>query len=589
MSIEELILLGTLILLASGILVFTHQISKKVSKNALVYYSKLKALIKLLEIKVDKLTDDNEINQYYKIKQIELQAIFDNSPVGIITFDAKGNCINTNTKYQILSGRTNFENLGDGWILSVHEEDREEVFSKWRKFVKEQEAFKIRYRIQANDKSVVRVETITSLVKDSNKVFGFICSIIDINDIWAKSEELKSAKETAEKAISLKNEFLVNLSHEVGNPMNAIIGLTNLTLQSEISEENKENLQAVISSAQELWKTINGLLEYSKIESGKIELVENDFSIRNCIEKTVQHHLSDIHDKGVSYTLNVESEIPAILIGDQLKLSNVLSQIISNSIKFSKFKGHIQIEVTKKALTQDSITLNFSVQDNGVGISKEIIEHIFTPFSLNKKNYLSQGAGLGLAITKSLVDILGGEISVNSLAGMGTHISFTTTFKLSDFQTNESNKQSVLDKPILSVSSDDFQNPISVLLVEDNKINQKIAVRTLTKWGHHCVVANNGQEALELIKNSSVDNFDIILMDCLMPEMDGFMSARNIRKFESENNHSAIPIIAFTASTMQWEQHKCFEAGMNDYIPKPFNQQQLADILRNWGYRNKKE
>lgn len=373
---------------------------------------------------------------------------------------------------------------------------------------------------------------------------------------------LMRAKEEAEAANRAKSEFLANMSHEIRTPINGITGMIDLTLMSQLDESQKDNLKAAKNCADSLLRIINDILDYSKLEAGKFKIMKFNFDIRSILEEIINIHRIHAKNKGLALKYSLAEDIPDRLFGDFNRLQQVLNNLINNAIKFTD-TGEITVKVSMEGTTQESIKLLFSVSDTGIGISQGDIKKLFKSFnqldgSLTKKY---NGTGLGLVISKQLVEMMGGSIWVNSEAGKGSSFCFQIPFQPAE--------NDVL--PVKNIRAYESRNTYDILLAEDDIINQTFLSGMLTKKGHRVTVANNGLEAFQAYLSSK---FDIILMDILMPVMDGVEAYRLIREQEPQKGH--IPVIALTAFALIGDREKYLGMGMDEYIGKPVK---IDDLL----------
>lgn len=402
-------------------------------------------------------------------------------------------------------------------------------------------------------------------IRVSKDFRGHLWIYNDITDRKKAEQELIQAKTLAEQSSKTKELFLANISHEIRTPMNAIMGMGDLLTDTPLNEEQKELLKAMNFAADNLLVLINDVLDLSKIEAGKITFEEIEFNPHDLIKSLVSTVGYSAHEKSVKFITDIDEKLPRLLIGDPVRLNQILSNLISNAVKFTE-EGEIKLMVQVQERTKKEITLKIVVQDTGIGIPQEKIPIIFNAFEQAAKETTRKfgGTGLGLTIVKQLVELQGGKVDVKSTVGKGTSFTLTLTYKTAPEK--EKAAAGTPEKP----AAEQLRN-ISVLLAEDNELNQMLVEKFLSKWGAKVDIADNGKIAVEKLRKN---NYDIILMDLQMPEMDGYETTSYIRsKFNGSKRE--LPILAMTAHAFKEVEEKCIKAGMNDYISKPVKAEKL--------------
>lgn len=385
-------------------------------------------------------------------------------------------------------------------------------------------------------------------------------SILDITEIKVAEFEILKAKEKAEKAAQVKSRFLSNMSHELRTPLNAIIGTTNIILQEEYLPSQRQSFEVLKHSSEHMMQLVNDILDFSKIEAGKMQLENNPFNLKSLLQKVIASFTSAIDSKNLTFKINIDSNADLEVYGDELRLNQVLNNLVSNAIKFTE-KGTIGIEVKVQNRKSHSADIYFGISDTGIGIPQNKMRQIFESFTQADIETTRKfgGTGLGLAISKKIIAQMGGSLKAESEINKGSKFYFNVNFKITNQQ-----KSYVDEDRIKGLSS---LEGITVLLAEDNPINMIVAKRFLQKWNLNILEAENGVKAVELFYQNKPD---ILLIDLEMPEMDGAQTVAVLRK-----SHPDIPIIAFTAATYENMREDLLNKGFNDYVPKPFKPEEL--------------
>jgi len=387
------------------------------------------------------------------------------------------------------------------------------------------------------------------------------------------NQQLALSQQKAEKATQTKSMFLANMSHEIRTPMNGVVGMLSLLSNTSLTDEQREYISLVNSSSESLLTLINSILDYSKIESGKLEIENIHFNLTDVINEVIIMMGALAENKSLMLKIKSIHLSQKTVIGDPTRLKQILINLISNAIKFTE-KGCIELEVRLGEISKEKLNFSCKVSDSGIGLSDEQQENIFSPFSQadNSTTRKYGGTGLGLTIVKQLCELMGGDIKISSTINKGSCFSFNLIYRKPEHDFAEtSDKNEAIQEINLSFKK--------ILLVEDNRINQIVATKILTKLNLKADVAVNGIKAIEKLNLAS---YDLILMDCQMPEMDGYETTKEIRKGNAGMEHQNITIIAMTANAMKGDKEKCLSAGMDDYLTKPIAINTLHQKLTTW-------
>jgi len=548
------------------------------------------------------------------ISEKKFRSIFDNSAEGMFQSSLDGRFITVNKAMVEILGYYDEEDLMKVDIRKDIYKYPEERIRLVKKLQQEGEIKNERIVLLRKDQSEIIVRLSDRIINDDETGIYFEGNMQDITEqVKAENEREKAQEELRKEKIKsdqlareavqsslVKSQFLANMSHEIRTPMNGIIGYLSL-IEMNAFENEDEMTQFVTSakqSAESLLDIINDLLDLSKIEAGKMELANVDFNLSDLIDESVSVVLMKAKEKNLEVSKEISEDTPLLLRGDSKRIRQIFTNLLSNSVKFTEIGG-VKINVEGKLLNNNSCELKAFVEDTGIGIPSDKLKLLFKPFSQVDSSETKKhgGTGLGLVISKEFINMMGGDVGIESDYGKGTKITFTLKLTLQKQQ--QSHKVNSLNKNYElqvdnSVKKSNEKSPASndiktdrgkhkILLAEDNKINQKVAVRILNDAGFNCVTVFNGREALTAVQEN---DFSLILMDVQMPEMDGFTATSEIRKLDGKKG--SIPIVAITAHALMGDKEKCLSVGMDDYVTKPIIAEHLMksiDKLLNIGVK----
>jgi PAS domain S-box-containing protein len=494
-----------------------------------------------------------------------LSMIMKNIIEGVVTYDENGRILHFNLAMEKMF-QTSRKNMAGGAIETLSQAGKETFPTIYDQHFNGTSTGPAYETIAVNNSGDVFPIDLTISKVVTQQRTTFIAVVRDITERKNEQKALIEAKENALQTALTKTNFLSTMSHEIRTPMNAVIGLTNLLLQESPKKDQIENLKTLKFSGENLLVLINDILDYNKIEAGKLNIEKIEFSLNEVIHNINKSLNMRACDKNISLHIVTESGFPNIVIGDPTRLSQILLNLIGNAIKFTE-SGKVTLTITSKQDTDKCWAINFAVEDTGIGIHTDKINTIFDNFTQSDTNTTRKfgGTGLGLAITKRLLELQDSAIQVKSIFGKGSIFSFTLQFgAISEslaIDKSTPNNQDIIEH---------FES-VKVLLVEDSRVNQMVATQFLTKWGLTVDVAENGAIAIDKIKEN---DYAVVLMDLHMPVMDGYTAVKNIRELPSEK-YQQLPIIALTASTRASNRSDLNDAGINTYISKPFNPLEL--------------
>jgi PAS domain S-box-containing protein len=531
----------------------------------------------------------------------KFHSIFENSAEGMFQSSLDGKFLTVNPALVRILGYDNQEELLTIDIAETLYKDVGEREKLIEKVKKDGSVDNYRLTLKKKNGENVIVRLNDHLVPDDNgNHYYFEGNMQDITENVIAEEKRKKAEDElraekiksdrlakeATQSTNIKSQFLANMSHEIRTPMNGILGF--LSLIEKGAYKDREELRQFTSNARQsaelLLEIINDILDLSKIESGKMILESTDFNLNDIIEESILLLSSKINEKELKVTTNILKNSDVFLIGDPTRLRQIFLNLLSNAIKFTE-KGEINIDVSTERTEGDNLILHASVKDVGIGIPRGKIGELFKPFTQIDGSHTRKygGTGLGLVICKEFITMMGGDINVESDEGKGSRFYFTARLKKQKYISTPivTNRFKAEVKETLNMNQIEMlkkeRSKYQLLLAEDNLINQKVALRILSDSGYNITPVNNGKEVLQILKER---NFDIILMDVQMPEMDGYTATGEVRKLESEV--AKIPIIALTAHALIGDKEKCIQAGMNDYVSKPIVPENFIKVIDKW-------
>ena len=555
-------------------------------------------------------------NYDYKTKQIdkqietqkEVQDLYDHAPCGYHSLDSNGIFIHINQTELNWLGYTRAEVIGKMRLADLQETfSKEQFLQDFKNNLKGDGVRNLEMNLRRKDGSTLPVLLNATMIRDENGNFKHTrTTLIDFSDQRKLLSELEKAREIAEKSVETKERFMANMSHEIRTPMNALIGFTNLLERTELDKKQAEFVNTIKKAGENLLTLINDLLDFSKIEAGMLRIEATTFELNGLVHSIQTLFTPKANEKRLNFDVQTSPRIPQTVIGDPTRVTQIVVNLLSNAFKFTE-RGYVALTTELFDDNTDFATIKITVKDTGIGIDKRELPRVFERFqqAQDDTTRLYGGSGLGLAIVKNLAEAMGGFVEVDSKIGFGSTFSVILPFKkinnkdllaqmsqvdfekappqyVNDLKRHSSNNEQS-KRDFTTQIKDTIQTPNSklptktprILVVEDNPMNQRLAALLLSDWGYDFDIVEDGKDALEQLQKS---DFQLVLMDIQLPTMDGYEATAIIRN-QFKNN---IPIIATTAHAFAGEREKCLAAGMNDYIPKPLQEEAVLAMIQKY-------
>ena len=522
----------------------------------------------------------NILDRSAKKHQARFEILLEALPVPIFRLTANdGSIIALNAAFESLIGWPRDHWLGEAFISLCHDSDKTTAVAALHSVLvggEETTPFEVRLRTAGGEE--VNAEIFFSPHIENGRMTQILGVAYNVTSRKWVEQDLRAAMESAQSANQSKSAFLANMSHEIRTPMNAIIGMTGLLLDTELAERQIDYVETIRAGSDTLLALINDILDFSKIESGKLELERQPFDLRECVEAAISLAGTVASQKGLPLRTEIDPTCPPAIVGDVTRVRQVLVNLLSNAVKFTE-KGEVVVRVRSRPLHNGQSEIRFEIADTGIGIPEERLETIFESFHQVDASTTRKygGTGLGLTISKSLTELMDGDIGATSTEGEGSVFFFTVPAEALDAVPEEHSGH----RDRVEIDSRLAERlPLRILVAEDNVVNQKVAQLLLKRLGYRADVVANGAEVLDALRRQT---YDLVLMDVQMPELDGLEATRRLRREGSKNG---VPwIVAMTAGALVGDRERCRAAGMNDYVAKPVEIHELQAAIERFARR----
>jgi PAS domain S-box-containing protein len=494
----------------------------------------------------------------------DFHALADAAPIGIFEADLEGNARYTNPAWHRITRIAEDGEPHAAWKAILHPDDANSTMALWQAALETGSGFDHRWRIVV-DGEVRWLDACVAPTFAGGQVSGFVGTVVDVTALVIAETSLAEARDQAIEASRMKSEFIANISHEIRTPLNGVLGLTQILADSPLDPKQQSYVDTIRRAGDELLELLNNVLDLSKFEAGAMRTETVTFDIAALVRDTAQLFEASATNRGLVLDVMISQRLAPLVAGDPTRLRQVISNLVSNAIKFTDHGG-VTVAAEPELVSADKFLLRVAVTDTGIGIPSDAHQAVFEAFAQGDSSTTRRfgGSGLGLSISKRIVEIMGGRVELDSSPGRGSTFTVWVPLGIADPVATSG----------AASSAPPAVTPRRVLVVEDNAVNQLVLQTMLGKLGHEVDIAENGADAVAL---AAMGPYDVIFMDCQMPVMDGYAATKAIRALS--NGAATTPIVALTASAMPEDRQRCLNAGMDAYLSKPIKQSDLVDAI----------